>query len=90
MLLILMSVSMTPYIYRNHKIFKLFSYAIKDDFSKLRWTVYYPEDFELIRIIFKKLYPNDSNFNMFDIIKLMESDPTLIKINSHYTKNQTL
>jgi spore coat polysaccharide biosynthesis protein SpsF len=80
----------TPYIYRNPDIFKLFSYSIEDDLSKYRWTVDYPEDFELIRIIIMGLYPDKADFNMFDIINLMSSDPGLIKINSRFAKEQTL
>jgi len=80
----------TPYIYRNPDIFKLFSYSIEDDLSKYRWTVDYPEDFELIRIILTDLYPNKADFNMFDIINLMNSDASLMQINSQFTKEQTL
>ena len=80
----------TPYIYRNPDIFKIFSYSIKNDLSKYRWTVDYPEDFELIRIIITELYPKKADFNMFDIIKLMSLDPNLININSRFTKEQTL
>ena len=80
----------TPYIYRNPDIFKLFSYSIEDDLSKYRWTVDYPEDFELIRIIIMGLYPDKADFNMFDIINLMNSDASLMQINSQFTKEQTL
>ena len=80
----------TPYIYRNPIMFKLFSYAIGDDLSKYRWTVDYPEDFELIRIILEHCYPNKPNFGMFDIIDLMEKKPKLAKINSQFNQQQTV
>jgi spore coat polysaccharide biosynthesis protein SpsF len=80
----------TPYIYNNPDIFRLFSYVIKEDFSQYRWTVDYLEDFELISLILKKLYPYKKFFNMFDIIRLMNSDPSLMEINSRFTKKQTL
>ena len=80
----------TPYIYRNPHLFKLFSYTLKNDLSNYRWTVDYPEDFELIRIIITKLYPLKTYFDMFDIIELMSLDARLIKINSQFTKDQTI
>ncbi len=80
----------TPYIYRNPNIFRLFSYSIDDNFSKYRWTVDYPEDFELIRLVYTKLYIEKPDFDMFDVINFMNSDPRLIQINSQFTKNQTI
>ena len=80
----------TPYIYRNPDIFRIFSYSIQDDLSKYRWTVDYPEDFKLIRIILERLYQNNTDFNMFDIVNLMNSDASLMQINSQFTKEQTL
>jgi len=80
----------TPYIYRNPNIFRLFSYSIKKDFSKYRWTIDYPEDFELIRIILENIYINKQNFNMYDVINFLESNPELLKINVNFKKEQTL
>jgi spore coat polysaccharide biosynthesis protein SpsF len=80
----------TPYIYRNPDLFRLFSYSIQDDLSKFRWTVDYPEDFKLIRIIIERLYQNKKDFNMLDIINLMNSDASLMQINSQFTKEQTV
>jgi len=80
----------TPYIYRNPDIFRLYSYSIKDDLSKYRWTVDYPEDLRLVRVILEKLYPVNPGFKMMDIIDLMNSDKNLMQINNNFTKEQTL
>jgi len=80
----------TPYIYRNPEIFKIDSVALDADLSHYRWTVDYPEDFYLIEHIIKDLYPLKADFDMFDIINYLKSNPGLIDINSGIEKKQTL
>ena len=73
----------TPYIWNNPKIFRLFQYKSDKDYSSLRWTLDTKEDFELINIIFKQLYfKNGNNFKMDDILDLYKIYPELKKINT--------
>jgi spore coat polysaccharide biosynthesis protein SpsF len=46
-----------------------------------RLTVDTPEDFQLIREIFERLYPANNNFLLPDIISLLEEHPELMEIN---------
>jgi spore coat polysaccharide biosynthesis protein SpsF len=80
----------TPYIYRNPNLFRLGSVALKDDLSHYRWTVDYPEDFDLVKKIIEGIYPTQANFDMFDIINYLKSNPRLMQINNRIHKKQTL
>ena len=80
----------TPYIYRNPGLFRLGSVSLNDNFSHYRWTVDYLEDFVLIKKIIESIYPKNADFDMFDVIRYLKSNPKLMKINNKITKEQTL
>lgn len=71
----------TPYI-RESGQFKISNYSCKEDFSNIRLTVDWNEDFILIDKIFNLFKPN-SLFNWLDIISILDEDPKLIEINKH-------
>lgn len=54
------------------------------DLSKHRWTVDEPQDFVLIKNIFKALYPVKPNFNCQDVVDYIERNPTLRQINNEF------
>ncbi len=64
----------TPYIYGNPQIFKLGSFAGKQDLSALRWTVDTKEDFERIRHIYEALYPENPFFGLQDILRFLTAE----------------
>lgn len=76
----------TPYIRENPDKFKMINVRNNVDLSHLRWTLDYPEDFEFITEIYKRLYPKKKIFYMEDILKILESEPNLIDINKRYVK----
>jgi len=80
----------TPYIYRNTNLFKILSIQPNLDMSKYRLTVDYPEDYKVISLIANYLYPTNPFFSMGEIINFLQENPDIHKINSHFTKNQTL
>ena len=73
----------TPYIYTNKDKFRLGCFKNKVNYSSLRWTLDTKEDFEFISVIYDRLYKTNPNFNMEDIIKLLDAEPELIKINEN-------
>ncbi|MCG6184556.1 glycosyltransferase family protein [Anoxybacillus sp. LAT_38] len=73
----------TAYIYHHPDQFRLCNVSNEKDESKHRWTVDTEEDFELIEKIISKLYPENTNFNMDDVLKLIDENPTWFDINSH-------
>lgn len=72
----------TPYIYENCQKFRLFNVAYDSDESHHRWTVDTPEDFKLIELILKTIYPVNPVFNLGDVLALMKVHPNWAEINS--------
>lgn len=50
--------------------------------AHLRWTVDEPQDFELVKKIYERLYPKNPEFTTADIIQLMDNHPELLSINT--------
>ncbi|MEK4285474.1 MULTISPECIES: cytidylyltransferase domain-containing protein [Ureibacillus] len=73
----------TPYIYMNKDKFNIGTVCNSVDYSKYRWTVDTQEDFELIKLILEHLYFKNPYFTMFDVIELMERNPSWFNINAH-------
>jgi spore coat polysaccharide biosynthesis protein SpsF len=71
----------TPYIYENSK--KIFFYKNDIDYSKYRWTLDTDEDFELIKIIYDRLYLEKHDFYLKEIIEFFNQEPNLYQINAH-------
>lgn len=73
----------TPFLYRHPERFKLANVVRNSDESHHRWTVDTAEDFELISLILKELYPKKSDFNLQDILEAFKAHPQWFTINSH-------
>ncbi|WP_035289864.1 glycosyltransferase family protein [Clostridium sp. KNHs214] len=74
----------TPYIWDNSNIFKLYYYKNDIDYSELRWTLDTEEDFQLINKIYDLLYPHMiSEFRFKDILDLYNDYPELKSINAN-------
>ena len=53
-------------------------------FAKHRWTLDYPEDYQLIRTIIEDLRPNKPLFGTDDILSYLEKKPELPLLNAKY------
>ena len=65
----------TPFLYRNPERFRLLSVVAEPDLSWERWTLDEPGDFELIRRILEALYPDNPDFRMGDVIRVLDAHP---------------
>jgi spore coat polysaccharide biosynthesis protein SpsF len=74
----------TSYIRKHSNQFKLGQVSAQQDYSKQRWTVDYPEDFQLAQRIFELLLPSKPNFNFQDVLALFKQHPELYSINQQY------
>jgi spore coat polysaccharide biosynthesis protein SpsF len=75
----------TPYIWENPDKFKIGSVVWNKDYSTShRWTLDYPEDFELIKRIYEELYPTNPHFGLQDILDLLDQKPEIAQINKNY------
>ena len=71
----------TWYLHTNPDKFNVARYSIADDWGIYRLTVDTPEDFELIKILLERLYPDNPDFTLRDIVSLLEREPSLVSIN---------
>ena len=77
-----------PYIENNPHIFKNGSLELFKGLSDLRWTLDEPNDYELLSIIFDKLYRVDSPFLTHEILQLIQNNPELSAINEKIIRNE--
>jgi spore coat polysaccharide biosynthesis protein SpsF len=71
----------TPYLYEHPEKFRLASLSGKRDYSRYRWTVDTHEDLKLLRAIYSR-FQNRADFDWHDILRLMEREPELARLNS--------
>jgi spore coat polysaccharide biosynthesis protein SpsF len=77
----------TPFIWENPDRFSIGNVVWKKglDFSMShRFTIDYYEDFEFVSSIYNKLYNKNPLFGLNDILKLLDEQPELMKINEKY------
>ena len=55
-------------------------------YPKMRLTIDYPEDYEFVKAIYEKLYEKNNDFEFNDVLELINSNPSLLKINEQYNK----
>lgn len=78
----------TPYIRNHPECFTLSSWLNPEDLSHLRWTVDESADFDLVKSIYEQLYSNNTIFKTKDILRHLESNSELSKINDDITRNE--
>lgn len=75
----------TPYLWDNPERFRLGNVLWEKgiDLSRThRWTLDYPEDYELIRAVYDALAPRDPSFDVDAIVRLVDSRPELKRLNA--------
>ena len=68
-----------PYFYRPGST--VAHDKLHSDFSHLRWTLDTQADYQLIRTIFERLYPNKPAFSWHDVLALVTREPELLRVN---------
>ena len=77
----------TPFFWENPDRFRLGNvewYAGLDYSMSHRWTIDYPEDYDLIKAVYEELYPANPTFGLPDILALLEKRPDLAQLNARY------
>ena len=59
------------------------------DFSHLRWTLDYQEDWDVIKEVYETLYPINPAFGWMDILALMTKEPRLLVHNRREMRNES-
>lgn len=78
----------TAYIYKHPDQFSLYNFKYKQDFSWIRITIDYPDDFTLVESLVNALQPHNKLFSLEDIITYIKKNPNLLNLNNHHTPNE--
>jgi len=70
----------TPYIYEKYEN-DIYYYKNETDLSEYRLTLDTPDDYTLMKKIYKELYNGEHDFYLKDIIELFKENPDLKKVN---------
>ncbi|MBN4080847.1 glycosyltransferase family protein [Caldithrix abyssi] len=74
----------TFYMWKYNNGFKTFQLSQKDDWSNYRYTMDYPEDFEVIEYVVRELNGRNSFGHLPEIVEIIESNSQIKKKNAHY------
>ena len=77
----------TTYFTKNIKKFKLYNYSNAVNLSTFRWTIDQIEDLKFVRKIYHYAKPK-TTFSMKTVFKILQSHPTLSKINANILRNE--
>lgn len=80
----------TYYVHQHKAEFKIGLLSREPSLAHLRWTVDEPADFELVKRIYERLYPENPNFKTADILALIDREPELATYNIQHTRNEGL
>lgn len=72
----------TAAILKDVAVWRTRSVILEPNHRDERWTVDTVEDFELIRRILEALYPQKPDFDMFDVLSLLDRYPDWRKLNA--------
>jgi spore coat polysaccharide biosynthesis protein SpsF len=70
------------FVWENPDRFRIRNVTREPNLHHERWTLDTPEDWELVRSVFERLYPDNPSFGMNDILALLDADPELRTINA--------
>ena len=73
----------TRYVWRQPEIYRLASVTDTDDHSQLRWTVDTADDLNVIRAIYRELYPSNPSFGYRDVLAHADAFPDVHALNAH-------
>ena len=82
----------TTFIRNNPNLFKIINHEHSKSnlFKKHRWCLDFEDDYLFIKTIFEKLYLNNNNFSMENILELLDNNKEINMINSHLLKHNTV
>jgi spore coat polysaccharide biosynthesis protein SpsF len=74
----------TPFIWDQPQRFRIGNVHRDDDrwYHHYRWTLDYPEDFELMRRIYEDLYVQKPDFDTADLMRWLDAHPEVAGVNA--------
>ena len=80
----------TLYVRNHSDIFRCGQMACSQNLNRMRWTVDEPQDFEFITEVYEALYPDNIDFGMNEILRLLEKRPEMLNLNQNIRRNEGL
>ncbi len=80
----------TIHIANNPNSFSIRHIKCGENLSGKRWTLDYPEDYELLSTIFNNIYPENPDFRMKDVLEFLSKNPELEELNVHISSDSGL
>lgn len=80
----------TPFIYQNPSLFKLFGFQSAQNNSNLRLTIDYPEDAAFVTEVLRLLREKQMDETVDNIVNLLKNSNNLIAYNQHIKKPQKI
>lgn len=77
-------------LYRRPDRFRCINVAGEMDLSDLRWTVDTPEDLAFAREVYAELWPSNPEFDVDDVLALLERRPALSRTSADAARNAAL
>ncbi len=77
-----------PYMEKHPEFFKLGRLKKFSGLSHHRWTLDESRDYELLQVIFARLYRDGTPFLASDVLALLDKEPELMTINSNIIRNE--
>lgn len=78
----------TSFIYSHPERFRIGNFKGSTDLSRHRWTVDEAADFEFVKRVYEKLYPENPQFSCHDILKLLKVHPEWVHLNAHIKRDE--
>jgi spore coat polysaccharide biosynthesis protein SpsF len=73
----------TPYIYFNKERFRIVNKKYQKNYSHIRLTIDEQDDFIMMKHIIENLYPMYKYFSLEQILKFLEDNPEILRINQN-------
>ena len=77
-------------VYRRPERYRLANHEGARDLSALRWTVDTPEDLAFVRAVYAALYPSTPEFDIDDVLGLLQREPGLNRTTAEEVRNAAL
>jgi spore coat polysaccharide biosynthesis protein SpsF len=77
-------------IYRHPETYSLFNIRHRVDLSDLRWTVDNEQDFQFVDWVYETLLPQNAEFDLEQILSLVEKFPEKSRTESDAVRNESL
>lgn len=78
----------TPYIWKNTRLFTVANVTCETDLSHVRLTVDYPEDLDFLRAVLKHLPHLDPPPALQDILRVLGTYPELLNLRPRFQRNE--